>query len=86
MGELQHGIYDDDWDDFKYEEINILHGFSEKGDVIDEDQTDDGDLNELSDSNSDGNSYVNYAESGASEDLISESCDSDMKVHFLIRN
>ena len=61
-----------------------MHGFSEKGDVIDEDQTDDGDLNELLDSNSDGNSYVNYVESGdrASEDLSSESSDSDMKVHF----
>ena len=94
MGELQHGIYDDDLDDnFTYEEINTLHGFSENGDVIDEedseyDQT-NSDLNDLSeseDSYSDRNtgSGFNYVES--SDDLSSESCDSDMKVRFLIRN
>jgi hypothetical protein len=92
MGELQHGIYDDhdDRDDeFTYEEINALHGFSENGDVIDEeeyasDQTDN-DLNDLSeDSNSDGStaSGFNYVESGDHDDLSSESCDSDMKVRF----
>ena len=85
MGELQHGIYVDDCDDdldFTYEEINILHGFSENGDVIDEEEYDqtDGDLSE--DSNSDRISF-NYVESSDPEDLSSESCGSDMEVRFI---
>ena len=99
MGELQHGIYDDNWDDnLTYKEINILHGFSENGDVIDEEEYDwqaDGDLEE--DGNSDGTwqadgdleensnsdgNSFNYVESSDPEDLSSESCVSDMKVCF----
>lgn len=79
MGELQHGIYDDDWDDdLTYEEINMLHGFSENGDVIDEDEYDqvDGDLDDLEDSNSD----VNYMESDPEDIGWAKSCAGDMRV------
>ena len=37
MGELQHGIYNDECEGLTDEEINALHGFSDDGDLIDGD-------------------------------------------------
>lgn len=37
MGELQHGIYDDDeCEGLMYNEINALYGFDEEGGLVDE--------------------------------------------------
>jgi len=72
MGELQHGIYNDDWDDdLTYEEINVLHGFRENGD---EDESADGDSDESDLEEDNRNSFV--------ESSDYDSCASDLEVHF----
>ncbi len=38
MGELQHGIYADECEDLTHEEINVLHGFGEDGELINEEE------------------------------------------------
>jgi hypothetical protein len=78
MGELQHGVYNDDWDDdLTYEEISVLHGFRENGDEDEADSDSDGsDLNDLEE-DSDSESDFNYMESSDPE-----SCASDIKVRF----
>jgi len=37
IGELQDGIYDDEYEGLTYEEINIAYGFDEDGEHVDED-------------------------------------------------
>jgi hypothetical protein len=47
MGELQHRIYADECEDLTYEEINVLHGFGEDGDLINEDENGQSDNSEF---------------------------------------
>jgi len=44
MGELQHGMYNDEYEGLTQEEINALYGFDKDGepiDIEDSDQLDD---------------------------------------------
>ena len=77
MGELQHGVYTDDWDeDLTYEEINVLHGFRENGDEDEaESDSEESDLNDHESEDSD--SDFNYVESSDPK-----SCASDINVRF----
>jgi hypothetical protein len=57
LGELQHGVYDDECEDLDEDELNAFYGFEEDGELqgLDESpgQSDDGDND--SDDDSDGN-------------------------------
>jgi hypothetical protein len=79
MGELQHGVYDDDWDDLTSEEINMLHGFRESGDENKSDQAD-------SDSDTDLEPEDTHSDESDREERFNcmESSDheSELEVHF----
>ncbi len=40
IGELQHGLYNDEYEGLTYEEINIAYGFDKDGELVDEDVVD----------------------------------------------
>jgi len=71
MGELQHGIYADECEDLTYEEINMLHGFGEDGDLINEELEEDSQSDDLED-----------YESGS--DMGVDQVDSDLEVRTII--
>ncbi len=56
MGQLKHGIYNDECEDLTYEEINTLYGFGEDGELM-ADQLDD---SEDSNSEDDEDNYEQY--------------------------
>ena len=62
MGELQHGFYDDECDGLMYDEINVLHGFGDEGELIDkDDDQDDSELEDL-ESRSCNNEEITYVD------------------------
>jgi len=71
MGELQHGIYADECEDLTYKEINMLHGFGEDGDLINEELEEDSQSDDLED-----------YESGS--DMGVDQVDSDLEVRTII--
>ena len=78
MGELQHGVYNDDWDDdLTYEEINVLHGFMENGDEAEAESDSEAWESDLNDHEEDSDSNFNYVEGSDPE-----SCASDINVRF----